>query len=118
MEQRAYIHQHQPKRQPTKKYKVTVKSRTLTKGEYLLYSMYGIILAAILFAGVHLSAQIDQLNRDIESVRMSITEQSTINDNLVYQQMEYSNPERILSIAKENGLNIQNTQVKQATSLD
>ncbi|PXW92615.1 cell division protein FtsL [Streptohalobacillus salinus] len=107
-----------PKRQQSKQVKVVVKSKKYTTGEYVLWGAYAAMFAVALFLLVHMSSNVDQLNRNIESLKGDVSEQTTLNENLTYQKMEYSNPERILAIAKENGLDIQNTKVKQATTIE
>ncbi|SEN63580.1 cell division protein FtsL [Amphibacillus marinus] len=106
----------EPAQQPKKL--VKVKTKGLTVGEKLLGGIFGISLSVFLIYMVSFSANIDTVNRQIQSLEREITEQQTVNDNLRHQVMDYSNPERILSIAKANGLNIQNTQVKQAAQIN
>ena len=106
------------RRQQSKQVKVVVKSKKYTTGEYVLWFAYAVMFAATLFLLVHMSSTIDHLNRNIESLKGDVAEQTTLNENLAYQKMEYSNPERILAIAKANGLDIQNTKVKQATTIE
>ena len=95
---------------------IKVNSRKITLGEKILACSFGLCMALALIFTVSYNANIDSLNRHVQRLEREIAEQQTINENLSHQAMEYSNPERILMIAKENGLNIQNTQVKQATS--
>jgi len=102
--------------QPQPKKVIKVSSRKITLGEKILACIFGTCMSLALVFVVSYNANIDSLNRDVQRLEREITEQQTINGNLSHQAMEYSNPERILMIAKENGLNIQNTQVKQATS--
>ena len=95
---------------------IKVNSRKITLGEKILACSFGLCMALALIFTVSYNANIDSLNRHVQRLEREIAEQQTINENLSHQAMEYSNPERILMIAKENGLNIQNAQVKQATS--
>ena len=96
---------------------IKVKSRSITRGEQLLFSVFFICLTLASVYMVSYNSNIDSLNRDLQRLDQEISEQQSINENLSHQVMEYSNPERILMIAKKNGLDIQNTQVKQATSV-
>src|SRR5690625_462595 len=96
---------------------IKVKSRSITRGEQLLFSVFFICLTLASVYMVSYNSNIDSLNRDLQRLDHEISEQQSINENLSHQVMEYSNPERILMIAKKNGLDIQNTQVKQATSV-
>lgn len=94
---------------------VKVKSRKITLGERILACLFGLGVSLALVFIVSYNSNIDSLNRDLQKLEQEIAEQQMINEDLNHQVMEYSNPERILKIAKENGLNIQNTQVKQAS---
>lgn len=101
--------------QPQPKRIIRVKSRKITHGETILACLFGIFVSLSLVYIVSFNADIDMLNRDMQRLERVITEQQMINEDLSHQVMEYSNPERILAIAKENGLNIQNTQIRQAS---
>ncbi|WP_079709356.1 cell division protein FtsL [Paraliobacillus ryukyuensis] len=101
---------------PQKQVKVQEK-QWVTPGEKFLYIMFGVAVIGTLIYVVHFSANLDALNRNVESVESKISEQQTKNENLSYQVKELSNPDRILRIAKENGLKIQNTQVKQTAKI-
>lgn len=116
--EQAFVHQQVPQRKQTKKVKVVVRSKRFTSGEYILMGLYAFGFCVALFFMIHISAEIDGMNRNIASMKTKISEQATINDNLAYQKMELSNPERILAVAKEHGLDIQNTKVKQATKVN
>ncbi|WP_067838852.1 cell division protein FtsL [Amphibacillus sediminis] len=96
---------------------VKVKVRRITPGEILLGSFFAILVSASLIYMVAFSANIDTLNRDLQRLDQEVSEQQTVNENLRHQKKEYSNPERILEIAKKHGLNIQNTKVKQASQI-
>ncbi|MBM7540472.1 cell division protein FtsL [Amphibacillus cookii] len=106
----------EPSQQPKKL--VKIKSRKITTGEKFLAALFGIVVSVVMIYIVSFSANLDSLNRDLQRLEQEVNEQQTVNANLDYQVMEYSNPERILNIAKENGLNIQNTKIKQATQIE
>lgn len=105
----------EPAQQPKKH--VQVKPRRITLGEKMLGVLFGVLTCFALIYIVSYSSNIDAMNRDVQLLERQVREQETTNANLEYQVMEYSNPDRILSIAKENGLNIQNTKVKQTTQI-
>lgn len=115
------IRKQQPLQQPDKQKQVKVKvhkQKWISTGEKFLYSF---ATAAVLAASVFLvqtSAATDTINRDIRSLESNISAQESQNENLAYQVKELSNPDRILGIAKENGLNIQNAEVKQAGKIN
>ncbi|ELK45045.1 cell division protein FtsL [Halobacillus sp. ACCC02827] len=109
--------QRQPLHQPDKQKQVKVKvhkKKWISTGEKVLYSVSSaVVIAASVFL-VQFSSSTDSLNRDIRSLEENISKQESVNENLAYEVKELSNPDRILGIAKENGLDIQNAKVKQA----
>ena len=102
---------------PNREQKVTVKVRKqgwITKGEKVLYSLIGF---SIIIAGgfmVSFSSSTDSLNRDLQALEQTIQSQQVINEGLLFEMQELKRPERITRIARENGLKIQNTEMKQA----
>ncbi|SDB87511.1 cell division protein FtsL [Pelagirhabdus alkalitolerans] len=106
-------HRSEPSHQPKKI--VKVNSRKITKGEKIIWGFFGVLIAVSLIYIVSFNSNLDAVNRDIQQLENQIEEQQSVNQNLNHQVMEYSNPERILEIAKDNGLTIQNTEVRQAT---
>ncbi|MBM7552858.1 cell division protein FtsL [Thalassobacillus pellis] len=111
-------HVRQPEREQKSQVKVKVhKKRWISRGEKALYSiMSGIVIVSAVFV-VQFSATTDALNRDVQKLEHQVQAQKTENQNLQYQVKELSNPDRILKIAKENGLKIQNAKVKQAATI-
>ncbi|QGH34420.1 cell division protein FtsL [Gracilibacillus salitolerans] len=97
--------------------KVKVQKRWVTRGEKIMYSIFAVIFLSCSAYLVTYSASLDQLNRNVESLNTQIQQQSVHNKNLAFKQKELSQPERIIEYAKEHGLKVQNTQVKQATEL-
>ncbi|GGC80590.1 cell division protein FtsL [Thalassobacillus devorans] len=111
-------HMQQPEEQQQKQVKVKVqKKRWISRGEKFLYTaVSGIVLTASVFM-VQFSSTTDALNRDVQKLEQHVKVQKAENESLQYEVKELSNPDRILKIAKENGLNIQNAQVKQASTI-
>ncbi|MCA0969374.1 cell division protein FtsL [Halobacillus litoralis] len=105
---------HQQKKQKQVKVKIQKKKQWISTGEKFLYSIATAAVVASSLVLVQFSSSTDSLNRDIRTMEQNISKQESANENLAYQVKELSNPDRILRIAKENGLNIQNAQVKQA----
>ncbi|MFC7061303.1 cell division protein FtsL [Halobacillus seohaensis] len=103
--------EHQPKKQVQVKVQ---KKQWISTGEKALYSLAtGVVILASVFM-VQFTSSTDTLNRDIQKMEQQISQQESQNDNLAYEAKELSNPDRILQIAKENGLEMQNAEVKQA----
>ncbi len=64
---------------------------------------------------VSFASSTDTLNRKVESLEQTVKQQEVTNEGLLYEKKQLSRPERITRIAKENGLKIQDAQVKQAS---
>ncbi|SFB18886.1 cell division protein FtsL [Lentibacillus halodurans] len=92
------------------------KKSWITKGEKALYSVVAVMLIAASIYVVSFSSSTDTLNRKMESLEQHVQHQKVTNEGLVYEKKQLSRPERITRIAKENGLKIQDAEVKQATA--
>lgn len=101
--------------EPTKSKQVKVrvkKNGWITTGEKILYSVLG---TATILAGAYIisfSSSIDQLNRDVQSLEDTILNQTAENEGLMFEINELSDPARITKIARDNGLEIQFSEVK------
>lgn len=109
--------QTKPEQTQTQERKVAVKVQKqgwITKGEKLLYSLLGVglILAGIFI--VSFSSSTDTLNREMQQLEKTVQYQQVKNEGLLFEMKELSRPERITKTAKENGLKIQDAEVKQA----
>lgn len=94
------------------------KQGWITKGEKILYALIGTGLVIAAFYIVSFASTNDTLNREIQSMENKVQEQEMINDMLAYEKKELSKPERIIRIARENGLKIQDSEVKQAKAVN
>ncbi|UFU00935.1 cell division protein FtsL [Radiobacillus kanasensis] len=104
--------------EPERKVKVKInKKRWVTTGEKVLYTVCSAIAVTALFFIVSFSISVDSINRDVQQMEQQMDKQQVQNENLEYKVKELSNPDRILKIAKENGLKIQNAEVKQASTI-
>lgn len=102
---------------PIKEKKVAVKVHKqswITKGEKALYSVVGVFLILASIVIVTYSSSTDTLNRELQSLEQKVQIQQVENEGLLFKKKELSTPERITTIAKENGLKIQDAEVKQA----
>lgn len=107
--------QHIPEQQPTKKVKVKVRKQGwITKGEKILYTLFSVGLISASMYIVSFSSAMDTLNRDLQNLESTVQEQKLVNESLLFEKKELSRPERITKIAKENGLKVQDANVKQA----
>ncbi|MGM8214376.1 cell division protein FtsL [Bacillaceae bacterium W0354] len=101
-----------------KNHSQVVKKPYFTKGEKLLYSIGVLIITVVTVMVVHFSSSIDTLNRDLQVMNNKIENVKLQNNNLSAEVKELSKPSRISAIARENGLNIKNANVKQASNLN
>jgi len=107
----------QPKKQQQKKIVIRVKKKGwLTKGEKLIYAIFGVLLIGIGLYIVSFSSSTDALNRDLQTLEQQVQKQKIENESLQFEVRELSKPERITEIAKENGLKIQDAKVKRAAN--
>ncbi|WP_347860666.1 cell division protein FtsL [Salimicrobium sp. PL1-032A] len=109
---RVYQQEIQPD-QKQMKVKVT-KKRWISRGEKYLYSIVSSVMLCACAYVISFSSSTDSLNREIESMEGKVEEQQSVNNSLSYEAEQLRNPERILEIAKEHGLDIKQSQVKQA----
>lgn len=101
--------------QPERQKKVVVrvkKSGWLTKGEKVIYSLCAILMITGTFYIVSFSSSIDSVNRELQTLEENVQQKMVSNNNLTFEVKELSEPGRILDIAYENGLKIQDAKVK------
>lgn len=94
------------------------KQGWVTKGEKILYALVGSFLILAGFFIVSFSSSTDQINREVQSLEKTVQNQKVENEGLMFEIKELSRPERITKIAKENGLKIEDAEVKQAHAIN
>lgn len=110
--QQNHAHNLQPQQ---KKVIIKVKKKSwLTKGEKIIYALFGVLLIVAGIYIVSFSSATDSLNRELQTLEANVQQQRIENETLMFEKDELSKPERITAIAKENGLKIQATKVKRA----
>lgn len=97
---------------------VKIKQSWITKGEKMLYSLVGVFLLIAGYFIVSYSSSTDTLNRELQSLEGKIEEQKVVNESLLFEVKELSKPERITKVAKENGLKIEDGEIKHAKSIN
>ncbi|ASK63588.1 cell division protein FtsL [Virgibacillus phasianinus] len=106
---------------PKKDKQVVVKVRKqswITKGEKVLYSIVGVCLLIAAIYMVSFASSTDTINRELQALENDVQQQKVQNEGLIYQKKELSRPERIVKIAEENGLQIQDAKIKQVSGLN
>jgi|SRR5699024_6729394 len=116
---RSWQHTHSTERTANEKQVVKVrKTGWVTKGEKFLYTFVGIGLIIGCILMVSYTSSTDTLNREIESLETEVQKQQVKNEGLLFEMKELSNPDRITRIARENGFQIQDAEVKQAQAFN
>ncbi|MBM0065262.1 cell division protein FtsL [Alkalicoccobacillus gibsonii] len=108
-----YQPNQQPKQSPQTKKVIRTSRARITLGEKLIALMIaGLVLALSGFV-VHNYVSIYSLNKQNHEIEQAITQQTQVNEGLNLQVVEARDPERLFSIAKENGfeLNAENVEV-------
>lgn len=112
-----YTHTEQAKQ--NQKQKVVIRKKSwITKGEKVLYSAVGICLIIAAALIVSFSSSSDTLNRQVQSLEQKVQKQELKVEALEHEVKELSEPERILEKAKKHGLKVQNTEMKQANTVN
>ncbi|KGX88545.1 cell division protein FtsL [Pontibacillus litoralis] len=88
------------------------KKKWISTGEKFMYSIVGTMAIAACVYVVSFASATDQVNRDLQKLEGQVDAQQVNVQNLEYEVKELSKPERILSIAEKNGLEIQKSKVK------
>mgnify|MGYP001240444707 FL=1 len=92
------------------------KKTLFTKGEKVLYTLGILVLTCFAVYMVMFSTSVDSMNRDIQQLDRNIDAIQSQNVSLRAEVQELSNPTRILTIAEKHGLDIKNSNVKQANN--
>lgn len=110
--------QEQVKQKPSViRRKVKVHKPWVTRGEKVLYIIFAIVFLSFSAYLITYSSSVDKLNREIQVLNTQVDQAEVHTNNLAYQVKELSQPQRIIENAKEHGLKIQNTKVKQASEI-
>lgn len=103
--------------QPKRKIVVKVKKRSwITKGEKVIYSFAAFFFVIASLYMVHFASKTDLLNREAIALEQEVQAQKLENQALYFEVSELSSPDRIINIAREHGLEIQDTKVMQASA--
>ncbi|MFD1067234.1 cell division protein FtsL [Oceanobacillus locisalsi] len=110
--------QYNPQEETKTVVKKVKKAPWITKGEKIIYSVTSAAILAFGIGMVSYASGTDALNREMQQLENNINSQQTVNENLHFEREELSRPERIIDIAEKNGLKIQNSEVKQAETVN
>lgn len=106
---------------PAKEKQVVIKVRKqswISKGEKVLYSLVATCLIIAAIYVVSFASSTDTINRELQALENDVQKQQVLNEGLRFEKKELSRPARIIKTAKENGLQIQDAEIKQASEID
>lgn len=110
--------QYNPQEETKTVVKKVKKTPWISKGEKVIYSVTSAAILAFGIGMVSYASGTDSLNRELQQLENSIEQKKIVNENLNFEREELSRPERITEIAEKNGLKIQNSEVKQAETVN
>ena len=84
----------------------------ITLGEKILYSLFVGLMAVFMILIISNHATIYQANNSIQNLENQIENQRKVNSGLEEQMATLRNPERILKVAKSQGLSIKENNVE------
>lgn len=88
------------------------KKLKLLKGEKAMYVLLLVLLLAIPMFNVYTSSLLSETNNEVEKLNKNIEKQELVNQGLSMQIDELASLENIQSIAEENGLSYNNSNIK------
>ncbi len=88
------------------------KKLKLLKGEKAMYVLLLFLLLAIPMFNVYTSSLLSETNNKVEKLNKNIEKQELVNQGLSMQIDELASLENIQSIAEENGLSYNNSNIK------
>lgn len=88
------------------------KKLKLLKGEKAMYVLLLFLLLTIPMFNVYTSSLLSETNNEVEKLNKNIEKQELVNQGLSMQIDELASLENIQSIAEENGLSYNNSNIK------
>lgn len=88
------------------------KKQGITKGEKILIAAATLIIFALGVACVSLEIMVANTNREVQDTNRSVEEITVVNNNLSQEVQELSRYDRVYAIAKANGLEMNESNVR------
>lgn len=88
------------------------KRQGITKGEKILIAAATLIIFTLGVACVSLEIMVANANREVQDTNRSVEEITVVNDNLSQEVQELSRYDRVYAIAKANGLEMNESNVR------
>lgn len=105
---------HQPgiNQEPEKVREPSPKTKGLTRLESAVISFFGVILFGLAVVHIALSMQVSTINRSIQDIESQAVVTQIENENFEQKVQELSRYDRVYSIAIENGLEMNEEQIR------
>lgn len=88
------------------------KKKGITKCEKILIAAATLIIFALGVACVSLEIMVANANREVQDTNRSVEEMTVVNNNLSQEVQELSRYDRVYAIAKANGLEMNESNVR------
>lgn len=88
------------------------KKQGITKAEKFLIAIAGAIIFALGVASVSLEIMVANVNHEVQDTSRSIEQVVVVNDNMSQEVQELSRYDRVYSIAKKHGLEMNEENVR------
>lgn len=107
-----HVREYEIPEQPKKQRKVKQSKKRVTVGEKFLYVLLTSILVLFASTILHTGSELNDVNRDVSALNSKLEETAKSNTELSIQVKEQSTYERVWEKAKEQGLNLNENNVK------
>ncbi|WP_208558843.1 cell division protein FtsL [Marinilactibacillus kalidii] len=102
----------QPESLPGNLHTKKVIKRGITRFEVWAVSFFGILLFGLLVANVTMAMQLSMTNRSTQDLEQQSNDIVVVNENLEQKIQELSRYDRVYEIAKNNGLEMNEEQIR------
>lgn len=102
----------QPESQPSGLHTKKIVKRGITRFEVWAISFFGILLFGLLVANITMAMQLSTTNRMTQDLEQQSTDIVIVNENLEQKIQELSRYDRVYEIAKDNGLEMNEEQIR------
>ncbi|EXJ22860.1 hypothetical protein ADIAL_1711 [Alkalibacterium sp. AK22] len=106
------LDQPQIQQEPQKVHRPTPKPKGLTRLEGAVISLFGMVAFVLAVGHIALSMQVSTLNRSIQDLESQAVITQVQNENFEQEVQELSRYDRVYSIAREHGLEMNEEQIR------
>lgn len=102
----------QPETQPGKVHTKKTIKKGITRLEVWVISFFAVILFGLLIANITMAMQLSTTNRATQDLEQQSADTLIVNENLEQNIQELSRYDRVYEIAKDNGLEMNEEQIR------